>query len=63
MVGAVGARYLPDLPSSASIYNWRETRRYQPSDPNAEMAAASWMSWAELVYSATILQMQLDGVL
>ncbi|HEX4423214.1 MAG TPA: hypothetical protein VH165_35120 [Kofleriaceae bacterium] len=62
-IGTEGARYLPDLPPDASIYQWKETRRYQPLDPNAETAATSWMSWARFVYDATIVQMQLDGVL
>ena len=62
-VGTIGARYLPDLPANASIYDWKETRRYQPSDPNALTAATSWMLWARVVYDATIVEMQLDGVL
>lgn len=62
-VGTVGARYLPDLPSTASIYGWMETRRYQTPDPHAVITATSWMSWARFVYEATIVQMQLDGVL
>jgi hypothetical protein len=62
-IGTTGARYLPDLPPSASIYKWSEARRYQRADPQAEDTADAWLHWASYVYDATIVQMTLDGAL
>jgi hypothetical protein len=71
-IGPIGARYLPSLPTTASIVygstlssvlKWSEVQRYQPPDPNARTVAASWIEWAEFTYDHTIVQMQLDGVI
>jgi len=47
----------------ATILTWKETRRYRSPAPDAEIHAASWSAWAELVHDHTVIQMQLDGVL
>lgn len=65
-VGPEGARYLSDLQiwlNGATVLQWRETLRYRSPTPDAALRAGSWIHWAELVYDATVVQMQLDGVL
>jgi hypothetical protein len=69
-IGAVGARYMPDIPKDASILSspamgggWTETIRYRAPHPQAEARAKSWLEWAKHVYESTIVEMRLDGVL
>jgi hypothetical protein len=60
-VGAEGARYLPVVPTTASVLNWTETLRYRASGAVDEPTANAYLSWAELAIDS-VLQMILDGV-
>lgn len=69
-LGAVGAKYWPDLPMppgpSASVFDWKETLRYRGEDPDFSKAvdrATAYLEWAEHVHACSIVAMRLDGVI
>ncbi len=62
-VGAEGAKYLPPIPSTASVLNWSETIRYRAPHPvDAQQQAYEFLQWAELA-TESLVRMDLDGVL
>ena len=61
-VGPEGARYMPLLPTTASItLNWSETMRYWAAGAVSAAEADAFLSWADLAFEA-VVQMTLDGV-
>lgn len=62
-VGPEGARYLPDLPATAEILDWRETLRYAPPGDVTEDQGRSYHEGAGLAYAQSILAMRADGVI
>lgn len=62
-VGTEGARYLPQLPGEAAIFEWQETMRYHHPGIVTKEAAQSYSGWAHFAYAQTILAMRTDGVI
>ena len=60
---AQSSRYLPKLSNRAAIRQWRASLRYRPSGEVAPVQAKAMLDEARRVYTETINQMRLDGVL
>lgn len=62
IVGAEGARYLPDIEPNASVMQWQETLRYSAPGRIRAAEADAYVLWAEFAVNA-IARMRADGVL
>ena len=60
---AHSSRYLPKLSNQAAIRQWRPSLRYRPSGAVAPVQAKAMLKEARDIYTQTINQMRLDGVL